>query len=244
MRRQSLQIPLVCLLAACAKQPVRPGAALPEAPAERLAAVRAAEDRVQTLRARFTSVTHLPSGERSADGVLLVAKPDRFRLRLMLPIGITVFDFLSVGDQTWIVSPFAEPNQPGGDEAFAAFSREDLGAAFLRGPYAFPGACAAAPAGDGEVAAECTVDGTRRRSLRIGRAGISEETSFGDRGARLRIRYGDYRDVDGVAVPFRITLDYPQRNQSVDITIDTYEVNPVLPATAFAPPPDTPPRRS
>jgi len=235
---------LACALVACAKQPPRLGAALPTAPDDRLAAVRAGEERIQSLRARFTSTTHLPDGERSVDGVLLVAKPDRFRLRLMLPLGITVFDFLSVGEQTWIVLPLGDERRRDADDAFAAFSRDDLGAAFLRGAYAFPGTCSASAGGADEVLVDCVADAASHRTIRIDRAGITEETSYANDTPRLRIRYADYRDVSGVSVPFHITLEYPQRRQSVDIAIDAYEVNPVLSATAFAPPPDTPPRRS
>jgi outer membrane biogenesis lipoprotein LolB len=235
---------LASALAACAKQPPRPAATLPTAPADRLAAVRAGEERIRSLRARFTSVTHLPGGERSVDGVLLVAKPDRFRLRLMLPFGITVFDFLSVGEQTWVVLPLGDQRQRNADDAFAAFSRDDLGAAFLRGPYAFPGTCTASAGRDDAVLVDCVADAASHRTIRIDRAAITEETSYTNDTPRLRIRYRDYRDVSGVSVPFHITLEYPLRQQSVDIAIDAYEVNPVLSATAFVPPPDTPPRRS
>jgi hypothetical protein len=69
-----------------------------------LAAVRR-EEQVRSLRARFSSVARTSGVERAADGVLLIAKPDRFRLRLMLPFGITVFDYLNIGEQTWTVLP-------------------------------------------------------------------------------------------------------------------------------------------
>ena len=242
MRRASLFL-CACAVAACAGQPPpRPVAPLPAAPELRLAAVRTQEDQIRSLRARFRSVTRLPGTERSADGVLLVAKPDRFRLRLMLPLGLTVFDLLSVGDQTWIALPLADSTQRQRDDAFAAFSRDDLGATFLRGAYAFPGTCVAAAGSDDEVLVRCAVDGVTRRTLRIGSAGIIEETSFEAGEPRLRVRYADYRTVGGVSVPFRITLEYPQRQQTVDIAIEDYEVNPALSAAAFAPPPDTAPQ--
>ncbi len=156
MRRLGV-IVVVCALAACVQQSPRPTATLPADPAARLSAVRAREEQIRSLRARFTSVTRLPSGERSADGILLVAKPDRFRLRLMLPFGITVFDLVSIGDTTWIALPLSGGMSDDGDHSFAVFSREDLGAAFLRGPYAFPGSCVAAAAQRDEVVAQCSV---------------------------------------------------------------------------------------
>jgi hypothetical protein len=208
---------------------------LPADPGARLTAVMVREDAIRSLRARFDSVTHLPSGDRSATGVLLVTKPDRFRLRLMLPFGITVFDYLNVGTQSWIALPLADAAARDRAGEFAPFSRDDLGQAFLRGSYAFPGQCAAAPAPDGDVVVTCRVEGDVRRTPLIGSHGIVEEASYADGAIRLRLRYGDYRPVSGIAMPFRIDLEYPQRQQSVAITIDGYEVNPSLPAGLFEP---------
>jgi outer membrane lipoprotein-sorting protein len=229
---------LITMLAGCAAR-VQPAALLPADAAARLAAVQAREDQVRSLRARFSSVTRLPGGDRSADGVLLVAKPDRFRLRLMLPFGITVFDYLNVGDRSWMTLPLASGAQRTQAGEFAPFSRDDLGQAFLRGAYAFPGRCVAAPAADGDVSVSCREGGALRRTLRIGTDGILEETSFENGTPRLVIRYGDYRDVGGVALPFHIALEYPQRQQQVDIGIDRYEVNPALSDEIFQPLPDS-----
>jgi len=234
-----LSILVITIVAGCAAKPAPP-VALPADPSARLAAVQAQESRVRSLRARFSSVTRLPGGEREADGVLLVAKPDRFRLRLMLPFGFTVFDYLNVGDQTWMALPLADAAQRNRMGEFAPFSREDLGQAFLRGAYAFPGQCDAAQAAAGDVVVvTCREGGAVRRTLHIGGTGIVEETSYEGGAARLVIRYADYRDAGGVSVPFRITMDYPQRQQSVDITIDRYEVNPVLSDDLFRPLPDS-----
>ena len=229
---------LALALCACASTVPR-APALPAEPEARLATVRAREDRVQSLRARFSSVTRLPGAERSADGVLLVAKPDRFRLRLLLPFGLTVFDYLNVGEQTWTALPLADPQQRDGAGEFAPFSRDDLGQAFLRGPFAFPGHCVAAAAAGETVQVTCRDGDALRRTLLIGRDGIIEETSYAAGAPRLLIRYTDYRAVGAVTLPFRITLEYPQRQQSVDITIDRYEVNPPLSDALFLPAPDS-----
>jgi outer membrane biogenesis lipoprotein LolB len=208
---------------------------LPAAPAARLAAVQANEERIHSLRARFSSVAHISDTDRSADGVLLVVKPDRFRLRLMLPFGMTVFDYLCIGDQTWVVLPLAGEQEQARVEQFAPFSREDLGQAFLRGSYAFPGTCDAAPAPSDQVWVTCREGEALRRTVLIGTDGIVEEATYSDGVQRLLIRYADYRSVDGTALPFRITLEYPQRRQSVDIAIDRYEVNPALSEELFRP---------
>jgi hypothetical protein len=197
--------------------------------------VRAREEQVRTLRARFSSVARLPESERSTDGVLLIAKPDRFRLRLVLPFGFTVFDSLTVGDRTWTALPLADAAQRERADEFAPFSRDDLGQAFLRGPYAFPGQCDAAPAPGDRTWVSCRAGDALRRTLLIDRDGIVEETSYEAGAPRLAIRYADYRAVGGTALPFRITLAYPQRRQSVDIAIQSYEVNPPLADALFEP---------
>jgi outer membrane lipoprotein-sorting protein len=236
--RHPLPVALLALtLTACPRAPQRPPK-LPAAPEARLAAVRAEEDRIHSLRARFSSVTRLPGDERSADGVLLVAKPDRFRLRLMLPFGLTVFDYLNVGERTWMTLPLADPQQRAHAEQFAPFSRDDLGQAFLRGAYAFPGDCTAATADDAEVVVRCRVDGALRRSLLIGNEGILEETSYAGDAPRMVIHYADYRG----GLPYHITLEYPQHQQSVDITIERYEVNPTLSDDLFQPAADSAPQ--
>jgi outer membrane biogenesis lipoprotein LolB len=227
---------LLLLLAACSTTAPPQPHTLPAAPADRLAAVRAREDQVRSLRARFSSVARTSGGERTADGVLLIAKPDRFRLRLMLPFGFTVFDYLNVGEQTWTALPLADAQARDQVGEFSPFSRDDLGQAFLRGAHAFPGRCEAA-AGSGEsVGVSCREGGALRRTLLIGPHGITQETSYEDGVPRLVIHYDDYRTVDGTALPFRIRLEYPQRQQSVDISIDRYEVNPALSDTLFQPP--------
>ena len=237
LNRRRLPVPVAALaltIAACAPRAAHTPR-LPAAPAARLEAVRAAEDRVHSLRARFSSVTHLPGGERRADGVLLVVKPDRFRLRLMLPFGLTVFDYLAVGEQTWMALPFADAQQRAQAEAFAPFSRDDLGQAFLRGVSAFPGDCAAAAAEGAQVLVRCRVGGVVRRSVLIGDDGIAEETTYDGDSPHMVIRYADYRD----GMPYHLTLEYPQRQQSVDIAIQRYEVNPILADDLFLPAADS-----
>ena len=237
-RRAGIGLVLSLAIAACTAR-LPPGPALPAAPDAQLAAVRAREDQIRSLRARFSSVARLRGTERSADGVLVVAKPDRFRLRLMLPFGITIFDYLTVGDRTWSALPLADQPARNGAGEFAPFSRDDLGQAFLRGSYAFPGECVAAPASAGQVWVACHEGDALRRTLLIGKDGISEETSYQGGVPRLSIHYADYRAVDGVGLPFHITLDYPQWQQSVDITIQRYEVNPTLSDDLFRPPSDS-----
>jgi outer membrane lipoprotein-sorting protein len=238
-RARLLALPVALLLAACPRSAQHARPAAPAAPDARLAAIRAREDALHTLRARFTAVTRMPDVERSADGVLLVAKPDRFRLRLLLPFGITVCDYLTVGERSWIALPLADARQREQLGEFAPFSRDDLGAAFLRGRYAFPGECEAVPAAGDDVWVRCREADALRRTLLITGDVIAEETSYNGDSPRMAIRYSDYRDVDGMPLPFHIALSYPQHQQSVDITIQRYEVNPPLADGLFLPTPDS-----
>lgn len=201
--------------------------------------LRAQEDRIVSLRAQFASTTTFAGTERSADGVLIVQKPDRFRLRLFLPLGLALFDYLSVGERTWVTAP-RSPQRSGESQpdAAPAFSRNDLGQAFLRGDYAYPGDCEATDAPGAEVVIACRVAGEIRRELRVARATglIAEETSY-ERGlARMILRPDDYRPVGVLWLPFHIYMVYPEKGASVDIRIQAYELNPVLDAVLFQPP--------
>jgi hypothetical protein len=232
----------ITIAAGCGAAPA--ARSIADRPSARLAAGGAGESRVRSLRALFSSVTRLPGGgTRSADGVLLVAKPDRFRLRLMLPFGFTVFDYVNVGEQTWMALPLADAAHRDRIGEFAPFSREDLGQAFLRGgtrSRTMRHRVGRGRRSDGDLPRGWPM----RRTLRIGGDGIVEETSYAAGAPRMVIRYADYRAVGGIALPFRISLEYPQRQQSVDITIDRYEVNPTLSDDLFRPPPDSAEQRA
>jgi hypothetical protein len=198
-----------------------------------LSALRGREDRIVTLRARFTSTARADAQSHTTTGVLLVHKPDRFRLRLLLPIGLTVLDYLQVGGQTYVEHPLAH-HAPVDD---AAFSQADLAAAFLRGPDAFPGVCQPSRASDAVVVICRNAAGARLRELHVNAADatILHESSYdGDR-VRVRIRYDDYRPVADLTLPFRIVMQYPGRAMTVEIAIQRYEVNPVLAAALFRP---------
>lgn len=231
-----LALPLILALGCAAPRPVAPPMPVTD-PAAVFAAVRAREERIVSLRASFSAETQSDGKRRAADGVLLVRKPDRFRLRMMLPFGLTVFDYLSVGDLIWVELPLEGSKAERQPDDLAPFSRDDLGATFLRGKYAFPGTCEPVHAEAGDVVVECPPSSRAMREIHIDprNSTITEEKSYDAGGPRLVIRYGDYRPVDDVPLPFRISLNYPGRLLSVDITIQRYEVNPELPDDLFQP---------
>jgi hypothetical protein len=224
------------LLAACTTAKPPPPVAPDLSPAAILSLVRQREDHIVTMRARFAATTRIDTEERRADGVLLVHKPDHFRLRLLLPLGVTVFDYVSAAERVQMVLPLENRvinGEPQGN--LAAFSRADLGQAFLRGPYAFPGRCEARPVA-AEIVVQCGDEGSRRE-IHIDRATatIREETSFTGGVARLQLRFSDYRADGDTLLPYRIALSYPDRAMRVDIEVGRYEVNPALGAELFAP---------
>ena len=207
-------------------------------PTQALQLVRQREDRIVSLRARFTADTRVADDSRRADGVLLVKKPDRFRMRLMLPFGPTIFDYLSWGERTQLSLPLRGGNDDRPPNELAPFSREDLGQAFLRGPAAFPGTCVPARDSRTDVVVSCRDDdGSLLRQLRISddRAIIRDETSFEAGAPRMVLRFSDYRPIDDLELPFQITMLYPGRQLSVDIAINKYEVNPTLADALFEP---------
>lgn len=231
-------LPVLGLVSCSVPRPVPPPAPALD-PVRALEIVRAREDRIRSLRARFSANTAREGERHSADGVLLVKKPDSFRLRLMLPFGLTIFDYVSCGDHAQLALPMEDKiinGHPRGDRV--AFSQEDLGQAFLRGPNAFPGTCRANGVDASGIVVSCRdAGGNLLRQIHIdARAGtILDETSYeGDR-PRMVIRYDDYRSVGDVDLPFRIVLRYPDRRLALDIAIQRYDVNPVLADDLFQP---------
>lgn len=203
------------------------------------AELRAGEAAITTLRARFTAESRRGTERHSTSGVLLVKKPDRFRLRMMLPFGVTVFDYLRTRDHVHVSLPLQGRviDDPPADDA-TAFSQADLGAAFLRGADAFPGTCLAETAGPFNVAIVCRANPDtvlRRTVVDATTAWIHDETTYEAGAPRLVIHYDDYRPIGDSVLPFHIAMQYPGREQSVEISIQRYEVNPALSDALFEP---------
>jgi hypothetical protein len=206
-------------------------------PAAVLEAVRRRENAIRSLRATFKATASHESGQSDVQGVLLVRKPDRFRMRLMLPFGITVMDYVCHADRAWTLLPLAQDEDA---EEARLFSPADVRETFQRGAAAFPGTCSATneSAPVVEVACRSCDACPLLRSLRLdGRSGtISAETSYADGQPRLVTRYEDYREIDGLPLPFHIVMAYPARRLRVEIHVRSYEVNPELKDALFRPP--------
>jgi hypothetical protein len=227
---------LACVIAACAPQVIPPAAPLSADPAETYSMVRQREDAIETLRARFSATVRQGDKVRRAEGVLLVKKPDRFRLRLLSPFGFTVFDYVTQGSHARMELPL-EGKRLVDDEigTQSAFSPLDLQQAFLRGEAAFPGDCTSRAA-DAEVAVDCrNADHVLLREIRIARATatVTRETSFTNGAPRLTMTFDDYRTIGGLPLPFAIELGSPERDVTMQITLRAYEINPVLADALF-----------
>jgi hypothetical protein len=233
-----LGIVAAACLSACGPPRYSPVATVRSDPAALLAEVRTREERIESLRARFKATAFHGSDESVVQGVLLVRKPDRFRMRLMLPFGITVLDYVSHGDRDWTLLPLSRDADT---ERARLFSPADVRETFLRGAAAFPGTCSATGPSSPIVVVNCRSCRAcpLLRSLQLNRndGTISEETSYDESGPRLSIRYGDYRRVSGLPLPFHVVMSYPTQQLKVEIEIGAYEVNPQLKETLFEPPP-------
>jgi hypothetical protein len=226
------------VLAGCAA--ARPLPPLPPAePAALLRAVRERDERIATLRARFTARFRSASDERTVDGVLVIARPERFRLRLMMPFGLSVLDYLSTGDDVRVVSTFeADPGRNGGPPLSAG----DLREVFLRGRHAFPGECLPGDMSRRTLEILCRdTAGVTLRRIRIdrGTGRIRDETSYRDGRPWVRFAFDDwrYRPDDGADLPHRVSLRYLERPLALEIAIRRFEVNPPLAAAVFEPVP-------
>jgi hypothetical protein len=216
-----------------------------KAPSNLLEQTRALEDRLRTLRARFVATTRHDGELRESEGALVVAKPDRFRMRLLLPFGLSAADVGVAGSRTWVFLPQGEATMAGSP---VLFPQQDLRAIFLRGDAAWPGRCrvlerstgatSATPPGS-EASIECRTSarGPILRTARVDRhAAVREEVSFDGARPRTIARYDDLRSVDGFVLPYRITLEDPGRGVIIEIRIVRYEVNPTLAPDLFLPP--------
>jgi len=207
-------------------------------PAAAYAIVRQREDTIRTLRAQFAAVVHQGTVERRADGVLLVKKPDRFRMRLVSLFGVTVFDYTRWGTHARMELPLQGTRLMDDEISTGApFSPGDLRPAFLRAVDAFPGECTPRAA-EGATLVECRdADGTLLRTISIEPPAqtIGEEVSYTGNQPHLTIRYSDYRAVGSTVLPFAIALTDAQRDVQIAITLRSYEVNPALDDALFAP---------
>jgi len=204
----------------------------PTDPARVYAAARRREDFIHTLRARFAATVTRLHDVRRAEGVLVVKKPDRFRLRLLSAFGFTVFDYVSWGAHARLELPL-EGRRIEDDQiaSHSAFAPSDMRALFLREARPAHLTCVPATESGTDTVVTCRDgEGQTRRRVRIdsATATVREETQLAGDHVDVTMRFGDYRAVDATLLPYHIELLYPERAVRLAITVRSYEVNPEL----------------
>jgi hypothetical protein len=226
---------LIALLAGCggpSPLPALPRVTGAPRPIEEASAlldrIRTREEEVATWKAVLSLAIEDRANDRSGSlrGALLVRRPDRFRLRLLGPAGVTAMDLLYVAPRYRLVVPGRPPIE-GADAARE--KRLPVGAmarAFLR-QYDAP--------------ARSLVVGGGRSRLELSDRSVfltaSEDVlvdSIRENGKEsVRVTYADYRDVTGHRLPFRVRMDLPERELTARVDVERYEVDPAIPQEAF-----------
>lgn len=221
----------VLALSACAAPRISPppdAVAAKLTPAAAIAAIREHDAQVQTLRARFTATVRSPSQERRARGVVLVKKPDRLRLQLVSPLGLTVLNYALSGAHARMQLPLEDKTLVDAEITHSSvFSPSAFAPAFLHDHAISAAAC---DQHEEKAQVECTQESAgMRRSLVIGLGPavvLSETLVTAD--ATLPLVYSDFRSVDGMLLPFRVTAVDATGATSMQIDIERYEINPPL----------------
>jgi len=201
--------------------------------AEALAVLDRRESSTQTLTATFRLTVHrADGGEESSRGAVVVARPDRLRLQIFALGVMTAYDYTANGDRYRARRPLD------GKQSVGRFSErvtdpadalgEDLRPLFL-GAVDRAGA-AVRDADDRWIVAVPTATGRRDIEIAKQDGRVLREALREDGRERLVIEYADYRDVDGAAMPFTITVSIPEKQLRVAIEVARYTRNqPVEP---------------
>jgi outer membrane biogenesis lipoprotein LolB len=242
MRYGSRSVAVLCaaLLAACSTRVAAPPVAEPEqTPEAAYAAVRRQEAAIRTLRAHFSARVRRGTQTRTAEGVLVVKKPDRFRLRLLSPFGLTVFDYTSWDAHDRMELPLEGKRFRDAEIAeHALFSPADMREVFL-GSAGDDAARCTVHGGAQETVVDCRdQEGTLVRLTRIQTATrrVAQQVRMRSGQPELVMEFADYRRVGRLELPFKIDLTSPAKAIHLQITVRNYELNPSLPDSLFAAP--------
>jgi hypothetical protein len=211
-----------------------------------LARVRTDRERLGTLVATFSA--HVSRrrgllGSTTLTGALAMEPPDRFRVRLVLPGGLTVHDLTVVGDRYRLDLPLEARTERGilcfdpaphcpGDPGPGLM----LAWLFTHDPAR--GAGASTVTGRREqfvVSIPVTADGRLRRAVVIARDDfrlLAEEAYRGE-DRWVRVDYGAHRLVAGIPVPHSVELTDERGGTRITLEIAKYRPHATLPGDAF-----------
>jgi hypothetical protein len=165
-------------------------------------------------------------------GLLVVARPDRFRLRLLGPADVTAMDLT-------YVAPRYRLEIAGRDTFVGADARREtrlpvaaMAETFLR---RFEGEAVGLWAGSTRRRlAIATPDGGRRIVILPAARPEVMADSFRRRGVEeLRVTYRQYRSVGPARLPFEVSMYLPDRSLAAHVAVERYEVGPAIPEGAF-----------
>jgi hypothetical protein len=235
-RRSLLAASLLICAAACHRvaRPVAPQAQIRSG--EEAAAIVAARDvDTRTLRATFKLVLRRPDGaEEASRGAVVVARPDRLRLQLFSFGVVTAYDYTANGERYRVREPLSGVQRAGRFDAAAdehGVLGDDLRPLFLAATSR--DAPTVRDAGDRYLVAATSPQGRRIAEVSKRSGAIERETLLVGDTPRLVVEYGDFRDVDGVSMPFAIDVTLPGRGTSLAIAVTSYVRNPPVDARLF-----------
>jgi hypothetical protein len=193
-----------------------------------IAVVARREAETPTMTATFQLSVHRPDGSvEGSRGAVVVARPDRLRLQIFSFGVMTTYDYTVNGDRYRVRRPLdgvetigrfedAAPPETGG---FGA----DLRPLFL--PAGAAGSASARDAGDHFVVAVAEPRGRREIEVSKRDGSVTREALYHDAAPHIVIDYGDYRFVDGAALPFVVEVTYPEKTLRLTIRIARYTRN-------------------
>ena len=235
--RDGLLLAALIAATACrpAARPPAPPAAI-QSDAQAAAIVAARDVDARTLRATFKLVFRAADGsEEATRGAVVVARPDRLRLQIFSFGVVTAYDYTANGDRYRIREPLNGRQRIGRFGDGAADERgalgDDLRPLFLS--TAPSGAWTVHDGGDRYLVTLQSAPGRRVVEVANRSGMIERETIFVRDVPELVIDYGDFRDVDGVSMPFTIDVRMPGRGASVSIVVTRYERNATVDGALF-----------
>ena len=225
--RRRIGVALVlCAALGCHRvaQPPQPQGAIRSA-AEALAVLEHREADTRTLTATFKLTLRKPDGsEESSRGAVVVARPDRLRLQIFSFGVMTAYDYTANGDRYRARRPL-QGQQTSGRFGEAAADRADAFGEDLRPLFlGAPGLANAAVRDSGDRWIVVVPGGSERREIELSKrdGAVLRETLYAGDASRLSMDYGDYRGVDGVSMPFAITVTVPDKQLRLTIEVARY----------------------
>lgn len=210
-----------------ARPPAPPVAATGAQEVRALLARRTSETKTMTATFKL-ELRRADGAAESSRGAVVVVRPDRLRLQIFSFGVMTAYDYTVAGDRYRVRRPlegvdrigrFGEP--PAGDPSGLG---EDLRPLFL--PAAPVDSARVEDAGE-RYRVTLAEQGGRREidvSKQDGRVELERLYAAGGE-PRLAVEYGDYRAVDGFAMPFAIRVRYPAKAVMLVIDVQRYTRN-------------------